>query len=410
MIDLAELRKNPEIFKQQILKKDPSYDISSLIKLDMQHRQLLMEVEALRKEKNDVSKSVSGPITPEFRQKSVDIGRQLKEKESSLEILEKQFHALYLDCPNPMYDDVPVGGKLENKEVRSFAQKPSFDFVPKDHVTLGNNLGWFDFSNASKIAGSNFALYKGQSVLLMYALTRLMIKNNVKHGFEVMLPPYLANTQSLQASGQLPKFSDGVYKIQDEDLYLIPTAEVSLLNYYRDTIFESDQLPQRLTAWTGCFRREAGTYGSAERGLIRIHQFEKVELVSFTKPEDSASELERMVACAEEILKMLGLHYRVMLLAAQDASFQSAKTYDIEVWMPGQNSYYEVSSASNCTDFQARRAKIRYRQQVGGKTEYAHTLNASSLALPRLVVALMETYQKLDGSIDLPACLLDQGW
>lgn len=410
MIDLTELRKNPEQFKQQILKKDPSYDVSSLIQIDLEHRQLLSDVEMLRKEKNDISKSFSGPVTPQVRERSIEIGKQLKEKEVALEVIEKKFNDLYLSCPNPMHDDVPTGGKPENKQIRSFGQKPIFDFTPQDHLTLGNNLGWFDFTNASKIAGSNFALYKGQAVNVMYALTRLMMKNNIKHGFNPILPPYLANTKSLEGSGQLPKFADGVYKIEGEDLYLIPTSEVSLLNYYRDTILESEQLPQRLTSWTSCFRKEAGTYGASERGLIRIHQFEKVELVSFTKPQDSYDELERMVACGEDILKQLGLHYRTMLLAAQDASFQSAKTYDIEVWMPGQGSYYEVSSASNCTDFQSRRAKIRYRGQVGGKTEYVHTLNASSLALPRLMVALMETYQKPDGSIELPDCLLQQGW
>jgi seryl-tRNA synthetase len=410
VIDLAELRKNPQQFTQEVLKKDPSFNISLLISLDIQFRQLSQEVELLRKEKNDLAKNITGAVSPEVRQRSIEIGKQLKEQEQVLTSLEKDFSELYLACPNIMHEIVPVGGKLQNKEVRTIGSKADFDFTPKDHVTLGNDLGWFDFSTAAKIAGSNFALYKGDAVKLMYALTRLMMQNNVKHGFEPILPPYLVNTKSLEASGQLPKFADGVYKIENEDLYLIPTSEVSLLNYYRDNIFEPNDLPKRLTSWTSCFRREAGTYGSAERGLIRIHQFEKVELVSFTKPENSYDELERMIACGEDILKQLGLHYRVMLLAAQDCSFQAAMTYDLEVWMPGQGSYYEVSSASNCTDFQSRRAKIRYRDQVGGKTEYAHTLNASSLALPRLMVALMETYQQKDGSIKLPECLLQQGW
>lgn len=410
MIDLAELRKNPEQFKKQILKKDPSYPVSSLIELDAEFRQMSVDVEALRKEKNDLAKSFSGTITPEVRERSKVVGQQLKEKEYILQELDQRFHDLYMGCPNTMYEDVPAGNKPENKEVRSFGVKPMLSFTPKDHLTLGTDLGWLDFASATKIAGSNFALYKGQAVQLMYALTRLMMKTNVKHGFEPILPPYMANTKSLEGSGQLPKFADGVYKIENEDLYLIPTSEVSLLNYYRDTIFEAHDLPKRLTSWTSCFRREAGGYGSAERGLIRIHQFEKVELVSFTKPEDSANELERMVACGEDILQQLGLHYRIMLLAAQDSSFSSAKTYDIEVWMPGQNSYYEVSSASNCTEFQARRAKIRYRGNAGEKTEYLHTLNASSLALPRLMVALMETYQKSDGSIQLPDILMEQGW
>ena len=414
MIDLAELRKNPERFTQEILKKDPSFDIASLIALDIQFRQLSVEVEGLRKEKNDLAKKVQptsgGGISDDVRNRSIEIGKQLKEKENLLVAVEKDFSDVYLACPNIMHDSVPFGGKLQNQEARSVGSKAVFDFTPKDHLTLGTDLGWFDFATAAKVTGSNFAWYKGQAVQLMYALTRMMIKNNIKHGFEPMLPPYMVNTKSLEASGQLPKFADGVYKIEGEDLYLIPTSEVSLLNYYRDTIFESADLPRRLTSWTSCFRREAGTYGAVERGLIRIHQFEKVELVSFTKPEDSYDELERMVACGEDILKQLGLHYRVSLLAAQDCSFQASKTYDLEVWMPGQGSYYEVSSASNCTDFQSRRAKIRYRQQAGSKTEYAHTLNASSLALPRLMVALMETYQQKDGTINLPECLLEHGW
>ncbi len=407
MIDLAQLRKNPQQMTKEILKKDPSYNVELLITLDADFRKLSLEVEQLRYEKNELAKSVKGAITDEVRQKSIEIGKLLKEKETLLVDLEKRFNDLYMSCPNTTYAEVPAGNKPENKEVRSFGQKPKFDFEVKDHVTLGNDLGWFDFAAATKIAGSNFALYKGDAVRLLYSLTQLMIKTNVKHGFDLMLPPYMANTKSLEGSGQLPKFADGVYKIQDEDLYLIPTSEVSLLNYYRDTIFEEQDLPKRITSWTSCFRREAGTYGSAERGLIRIHQFEKVELVAFTKPEDSKDQLERMVACGEEILQKLGLHYRVMLLAGQDTGIASSKTYDLEVWMPGQNSYYEVSSASDCTQYQARRAKIRYRQD--GKNEYVHTLNASSLALPRLMVALMETYQQKDGSIKLPEHIL-QGW
>ena len=407
MIDLTLLRKNPQQIKQEILKKDPSYDVDLLVNLDAEFRQLSLEVEQLRKEKNELAKSVKGAITDEVRKKSINIGKLLKEKETLLIDLEKKFTNIYLSCPNITYPEVPIGNKESNKEVKVFGKKPTFDFEIKDHLTLGNNLGWFDFPAATKVTGSNFAWYKGDAVRLMYALTQLMIKTNVKYGFDLMLPPYLANTKSLESSGQLPKFADGVYKIQDEDLYLIPTAEVSLLNYYRDTIFEEDELPKRLTSWTSCFRREAGAYGSAERGLIRIHQFEKVELVSFTNSQNSLSELERMVACGQEILETLGLHYRVMLLAGQDTGIASAKTYDLEVWMPGQGSYYEVSSTSNCTEYQARRAKIRCRKN--GKNEYVHTLNASSLALPRLMVALMETYQQKDGTIKLPEHLL-QGW
>ena len=410
MLDLTEFRKNPDTFKKEVLKKDPSFDVDLFLALDEQFRNISLEVEALRKIKNDLAKEAKSGITSEIRERSIQAGKELKQKELILEEVEKQYKSMMLSCPNIMYPDVPVGGKEKNKEVKVVGEKKSFDFAVKDHLQLGNELGWFDFEGAARITGSNFAMYKGDGVKLLYSLTWLMLKNNIKHGFEPVLPPYLVSTKSMETSGQLPKFADGAYKVEDESLYLTPTSEVNLLNYYRDSILQVDELPKRVTSWTSCFRREAGNYGHAERGLIRIHQFEKVELVSLTEPNKSLDELDRMMACAEDILQQLGLHYRVVLLAAQDSSFQSAKTYDIEVWMPGQQSYYEVSSASTCTDFQARRAKIRYRQQEGAKTEYVHTLNASSLALPRLMVALMETYQQEDGSIQLPDCLKEQGW
>ena len=231
------------------------------------------------------------------------------------------------------------------------------------------------------------------------------VKNNIEFGYEPVLPPYLVNDKSLEVSGNFPKFKDQVFAIEEDGLYLTPTSEVNLANLYRDKILNVEQLPIRLTSWTSCFRREAGTYGSSEHGLIRIHQFEKVELFTICKPDNSSEELDRMLKCAEAILKKLGLHYRISLLAAEDCSFPSAKTYDIEVWMPGQNTYYEVSSCSNCTDFQARRGQIRFRREEGGKTQLVNTLNCSSLALPRLIVALMETYQQPDGSIKLPEVL-----
>jgi len=410
MLDLTEFRKNPELLKAEILKKEPSFDVDALLSLDEQFRNIMIEVEALRKEKNDFAKQAKGGITTDIREKSVAIGKALKEKELVLQQVEADYNVMLLSCPNIVDAIVPKGNKESNQQVKIFGKKKEFSFEPKDHLQLATNLGWLDFAGATKMTGSNFALYKGDGVKVLYSLTQMMLKNNMAHGFEMMMPPYLVNTASMTASGNLPKFADGAYKIQDEDLYLIPTSEVCLLNYYRDSILNASELPKRLTSWTSCFRKEAGTYGNAERGLIRIHQFEKVELVSVTKPENSMDELERMLACAEKILQQLGLHYRVMLLAAQDTSFQSAKTYDLEVWMPGQKSYYEVSSLSNCADFQARRGKIRYREHDGAKTSYVHTLNASSLALPRLMVALLETYQQADGSVVLPDCLKEQGW
>jgi len=236
-----------------------------------------------------------------------------------------------------------------------------------------------------------------------------MLKNNIKHGFEPVIPPYMVNAQSLEVSGNFPKFREQVYAMPADGLYMSPTSEVNLASLYRDHIFMAQNLPIRLTAWSSCFRREAGGYGATERGLIRIHQFEKVELYAICTPEKSQEEQDRMIASAEDILQQLGLHYRISLLAAQDCSFQSAKTYDIEVWLPGQKAYYEVSSVSNCTDFQARRGMLRFRESVDSKTELVHTLNGSSLALPRLMVALMETYQQADGSIAMPDILKKEG-
>lgn len=409
MIDLALLRKNPDVLKQQILKKDPSFDVQSLISLDSDLRAISVELESLRKSKNDLAAQAKSGITDEIRQQSIEVGKAIKQKEQSHAEIKERFDALYLSCPNGAEDMVPEGNKESNKVVKEVGVKQAFDFEPQSHVELGNDLGWFDFEGAARMTGSNFALYKGDGVKLLYSLTNLMLKNNIKHGFNPILPPYLVSTKSMEVAGQLPKFADGAYKIENENLYLIPTSEVNLTNLYRDTIIDRSEIPVRMTSWTSCFRREAGNYGAQERGLIRIHEFEKLELYSIVEPEKSNEELDKMIAAAENILQDLGLHYRISLLAGQDTSFQSAKTYDIEVWMPGQKAYYEVSSASNCHDFQARRGGIRYREFSGGKTKYAHTLNASSLALPRLMVALMETYQQADGTIELPDVIKAQG-
>jgi len=409
MIDLAHLRRNENDIITRILKKDPSYDIQGFIAVDKSFRSISMEVESLREEKNKLAAQAKSGFTDAIRLQSIEIGKSLKEKEQKFKVVESEFKKMYASCPNPADVDVPEGNKEANVVVREFGKKAIFDFEPQSHVELGNNLEWFDFEAATRMTGSNFALYKGDAVKLLYSLTHLMLKNNISYGFNPILPPYLANTKTLEVAGQLPKFADGVYKIENEDLYLSPTSEVNLTSMYRDKILDRAQLPVRMTSWTSCFRREAGGYGNAERGLIRIHEFEKLELYSIVTPEQSAQELDKMVASAENILQMLGLHYRVSLLAAQDTSFQSVKTYDIEVWMPGQKAYYEVSSASRCDSFQARRGAIRYRECKGGRTLYAHTLNASSLALPRLMVAIMETYQQADGSIELPDIIKKQG-
>lgn len=410
MIDLQLLRNDPKKVFALLKKRDPHFDIERLYELDNKVCEIRLSVEDLRHKKNELAKVGKQGITPELREQSIAIGKKLKEEEITLHTLDKEFQDLYLRCPNIIMSDIPDGGKENNKVVKVHGQKPQFSFVPKHHVELGNALGWFDFEAASRMTGSNFALYKGEAVKLLYALTMYMLKHNEECGYAAVLPPYMVNEESLIVASNFPKFKDQVYAIQEEDLFMTPTAEVNLTNLYRDALLAEADLPIRLTAWTSCFRKEAGTYGASERGLIRIHQFEKVELYTLCKPETSQDEHEKMLATACKLLDALGLHYRVMLLAAQDCSFPSAKTYDIEVWMPGQGQYMEVSSVSNCTDFQARRGTIRYRPTGASKTVLVNTLNGSSLALSRLMVALMENYQQEDGSIALPTFLKSYGF
>lgn len=410
MIDKALFRNDPQGVAARITKKDPQFPVEQLFALDQQVRELLVKVESLRKEKNDLAQQAKSGVTDEIRNQSIQVGKQLKQAEQELEQAQQQLDTLELSCPNLPFEDLPEGGKESNKVVRTWGEKPTFSFEPKHHLDLVQKYNWIDLNAAVKTTASNFVVYRGDAAKLVYALAMFMVKHNSKNGYEVVLPPALVNEQTLTVSGNFPKFKDQVYAVQEDQLFAIPTSEVALANLYRDEILAAEQLPIKMTSWTSCFRREAGGYGSTERGLIRIHQFEKVELFAITQPEDSQQELEKMVACAESILQQLGLHYRVSLLAAQDCSFQSAKTYDIEVWLPGQKEYYEVSSASNCTDFQARRGKIRYRTKAGEKPQLVHTLNASSLALPRLMVALIETYQKPDGSIEFPEVLKKELW
>lgn len=405
MINLALLREEPQRITQLIKKKDPSFDVAALIDLDAQVRELTQRVEELRKEKNDLAEQGKKGVTPEIRERSIALGKELKEKEQAFQDVSARFKNLYLHCPNLLADDIPSGNKESNVVIKEIGQQPKFSFEPKNHVELGEALGWFDFAAASRMTASNFALYRGDVVKLMYALEMLMLQNNMAHGYQPVLPPYLINEQALEGASNFPRFKDQVYAVPEDGLYLTPTSEVNLANLYRDAILSDKELPIRMTSLTSCFRREAGGYGGTERGLIRIHQFEKVELFSITTPEGSAQEHERMLACAESILKKLDVHYRISLLAAQDCSFASAKTYDIEIWMPGQKEYKEVSSVSNCTDFQSRRCAIRYRAQAGARPQLVHTLNGSSLALPRLMVALIEAGQQADGSIQFPDVL-----
>lgn len=409
MVDLTLLRENPDVFIPILKKKDPHFPIDELLTLDKKVRLVRVEVENLRSTKNELAKKGREGITEELRTQSVSISNQLKEKENELVDLETAFQQLYLRFPNFPDASVPEGTVESNVVLRYNGMKPEYSFPLKNHVELGESLGWLDFEAATKLAGANFALYKGDGVKLLYALAMFMLKHNMKRGFQVILPSVLLTEKCLEVTGNFPRFKDQAFALPEDDLYLTPTSEVNLTNMYRDQIIMKKDLPVRMTAFTSCFRREGGGYGANERGLIRMRQFEKVEIVSLCEPEDSWNEHERMLACAEEILQILGLHYRVLVLATQDMSFSSAKTYDIEVWCPGQNEYKEVSSVSNCTDFQARRGMIRFKDKQESKTQLVHTLNGSSLALPRLMVALMETYQQADGTIAIPEILKGEG-
>lgn len=409
MIDLSLLRENPTLYTALIKKKDPHFDVEQLIALDKKVRTIRIEVENLRSQKNELAKKGRGGITDELRAQSARLTDELKQKEDELTDSEYAFQQLYLKCPNLPHDTVPEGTVECNVIDRYHGIKPTYNFALKNHVELGEKLGWFDFEAATKLAGANFALYKGDGVKLLYALAMFMLKHNNKHGFNFVLPSVLLNEKSLEVTGNFPRFKDQAFSVPEDDLFLTPTSEVNLTNMYRDQIIAKKDLPIRMTAFTSCFRREGGGYGANERGLIRMRQFEKVEIVSLCDPEDSWNEHERMLACSEEILQKLGLHYRVLILATQDMSFSSAKTYDIEVWCPGQNEYKEVSSVSNCTDFQARRGMIRFKDKPDSKSQLVHTLNGSSLALPRLMVALIETYQQPDGTIAIPEILKNEG-
>jgi seryl-tRNA synthetase len=405
MIDRALLRDDAALVRKKVAIKDPEFDVDALIAADQAVRELQAAVEHLRHTKNEYAKAAQKGVTSELRTASIEVGKQLKAQEEALVVAEQTYKDRALRCPNMPLDDVPVGNKESNKVVRTFGKKRNFTFTPRNHVELALQNKWLDFETANRMAGAGFPFYRKDGMAMIYALSMYMLKHNARHGFEPMLPPYVVNEAALMVSGNFPKFAEQAYSIPLDGLYLTPTAEVNLTNIYKDTVIPEEELPIRMTSWTPCFRREAGSYGAHERGLIRIHQFDKVELVTVCKPEESPAELELIVSTAEAILQALGLHYRVSLLAGQDTGFQSAKTYDIEVWLPGQGEYREVSSCSSCTDFQARRGSIRYKPADAQKNQLVHTLNGSSLALPRLMVALLETYQREDGTVEIPEIL-----
>jgi len=413
MLDIKLIRENPELVKQRLATRGRGDEtrIAEIAALDEQRRKLATESDGLKAERNKVSKEIgvakakgqdAGPAMAAMKQ----VGDKIAALDQAIATVEVQLQGVLLVIPNLPHASVTVGkDAADNPEVRRWGVKPGFTFQPQPHWEVGEKLGLLDFPRATKISGSGFILYKGAGARLERALINLLLDLHTReHGYTEVSPPFLVNRAAMIGTGQLPKFEEDMYRLRDDELYLVPTAEVPVTNIYRDEILRDDQLPLRFCAYTPCFRREAGAAGRETRGMIRVHQFDKVEMVKLTKPETSYDELEKMVANAERVLQLLGLHYRVVLLCTGDMGFASAKTYDIEVWAPGQNGFLEVSSCSNCEDFQARRANIKFKDATG-KNRFVHTLNGSGTALARLYVALLETYQQADGSVKLPEIL-----
>lgn len=379
--------------------------LAEWLRLDAEYRENLQSIEKLKASRN--ANKPKGKPSPEQLEELQQLSIEIKNKDEKLKIIENKVMDLALYLPNIHSDDTPIGDNEEaNKEIAVWGDLPKFDFEPKSHDDLGQNLDILDFARGAKLSGSRFTTYKGYGAGLERSLINFMINTHVENGYQEILPPFLVTSQSMTGAGQLPKFAGDAYKCSMDDFYLIPTAEVPLTNMYRDEILKEEQLPLLMTAYTPCFRREAGSYGKDTSGLIRQHQFNKVELVIYSKPEDSAKMLESLTLEAELILQKLELPYRKMKLCSGDLGFAASKTYDLEVFFPSQNKYREISSCSNCLDFQSRRIKIRYRDQ-DRKTNYIHTLNGSALAVGRTFAAILENYQQKDGSIIVPDVLKD---
>jgi seryl-tRNA synthetase len=382
-----------------------------LFSFDEKRRMLIQESEKMKSERNELSNEIarlkkSGSDAENKISHLRDLGKDIEGLEQELRIVEKEWENMLLVIPNIPHESVPVGtSETDNKEVRVWGEKPSFDFAPIPHWDIGEKLDILDFKRAAKITGSRFTLYKAGGALLERALINFMLDLHTReHGYTEVLPPFMVNRDAMTGTGQLPKFEEELFKLQGIDYFLIPTAEVPVTNIYNNEILKEDDLTIKFVAYTPCFRAEAGAHGKDTRGLTRQHQFNKVELVKFARPEQSYEELEGLLLDAEDVLKKLNIHYRVSLLCTGDLGFSSAKTYDIEVWLPGQNIYREISSCSNFENFQARRARIRYRKS-GNKIDFVHTLNGSGLAVGRTVMAVMENYQNSDGSITIPEAL-----
>lgn len=413
MLDAKLLRLETDRVKEALQNRGKTLDeVNRFSELDARRRELLQEVEQLKNRRNVVSQEVAvkkkagenaEPLILEMR----EVGDRIKELDEEVRVVETELNLVLLSIPNVPHSSVPVGKtEDDNVEVRRWSEPTSFTFEPKPHWELAQELDILDFETAGKVTGSRFVFYKGLGARLERALINFMMDLHAdEHGYEELLPPYIVNRESMTGTGQLPKFAEDVFKLSDTDYFLIPTAEVPVTNYHRDDILPIEALPKYFVAFSACFRSEAGAAGRDTRGLIRQHQFNKVELVKLAFPENSYEELEKLTENAERVLQLLKLPYRVLSLSTGDLGFSSAKTYDLEVWLPSGNSYREISSCSNFEDFQARRANIRFRRDAKAKPEFVHTLNGSGLALGRTVAAILENYQQADGSIVIPEVL-----
>ena len=412
MLDVKLLRDDLARVKERVATRGTEIDWGEFASLDRERRDALANLERLKEKKNRLSGEIgklkkSGGNASLLMREVEEVSEAIRIGEGPLASIEARFEKFMLTVPNLPESSVPVGrNAAENKEVRRWGDPAKFDFQPKNHWDIGEELGILDFARAAKIAGARFAIYKDAGAQLERALINFMLDLHTrKHGYREVLPPFLVNRDAMTGTGQLPKFEEDLFRISEPELFLIPTAEVPVTNIHREEILEREQLPIRYVAYTPCFRREAGSYGQDVRGLIRQHQFNKVELVKFTEPELSYAELEELVNDAEAVLQSLKLPYRVIELCTGDLGFVAAKTYDLEVWLPGQSAYREISSCSNFEDFQARRAQIRYRKEKKGKPMFVHTLNGSGLAVGRTLVAVLENYQQKDGSVMIPDAL-----
>ncbi len=410
MLDIKFAVTNLDKIKEMLIKRGQTIDLAPLESLNDERKRLQQEYDSLRAEQNKASEEIARLKKDKKDASSIIASMQsaaskVKEIQPKLTEIEDKLRSVLLLIPNIPHESVPVGtDSAQNPVVRTWGEKPNLDFKPKEHFDIGENLGILDFDRAAKISGARFTIYKSHGAALERALINFMLDVHTReNGYTEMLPPYMVNAKAMTGTGQLPKFEADLFKT-NYDYYLIPTAEVPVTNYYADEILKGADLPIKFSAYSACFRSEAGSYGKDTRGLIRQHQFNKVELVKFAHPDNSYAELESLTNNAESILQKLGLHYRVVSLCTGDIGFSSAKTYDIEVWLPGQNAYREISSCSNFEDFQARRANIRFKD-AGGKTRFVHTLNGSGLAVGRTVVAILENYQLSDGSVVIPEAL-----